>query len=124
LHSYVRDFNWAYRDLYPDQWFIQRSFLFTLYLLNLHGSEWLPEGFYEDAFLRAFPKVLSEVAPTPYFTPEQTVRSCYSYRTLVNFAVFLGLAEVEQTTKDRDDRHYRVRKRPLLAEAVRFHMGI
>ncbi|MCR4256130.1 MAG: hypothetical protein NUW08_00295, partial [Candidatus Uhrbacteria bacterium] len=70
----------------------------------------------------AFPKVLSEVAPTPYFTPEQTVRSCYSYRTLVNFSVFLGLAEVEPTTKDRDDRHYRVRKRPLLAEAVRFHI--
>ncbi|MEK7374334.1 MAG: SEC-C domain-containing protein, partial [Thermodesulfobacteriota bacterium] len=57
LHSYVRDFNWAYRDGYTDLGFIQRSFLFTLYLLNRHGGEWLPEVFYEDAFLRAFPRV-------------------------------------------------------------------
>lgn len=70
----------------------------------------------------AFPGVLSEVVPTPYFTPEQTVRTCYSHRTLVHFAAFLGLAEVEPTTKEPYDRLYRVRKRPLLAEAVRFHI--
>jgi hypothetical protein len=39
----------------------------------------------------------------------------------VNFAAFLGLAEVEPTTKEPYHRDYRVRKRPLLAEAVRFH---
>jgi hypothetical protein len=122
LRSYVRDFNWAYRDRYPDLGFIQSSFLFMLYLLILHGGEWLPEVFYEDAFLRAFPRVLSEVAPTPYFSPEQTVRSCYSHRTLVNFAAFLGLAEVEPTTKEPYPRDYRVKKRPLLTDAVRFHI--
>ena len=55
-------------------------------------------------------------------SPEQTVRSCYSHRTLVNFAAFLGLAEGEPTTKEPYHRDYRVRKRPLLAEAVRFHI--
>lgn len=122
LHSYVRDFNWAYRDRYPDLGFIQRSFLFTLYLLNLYGGEWLSEVFYEDAFLRAFPRVLSEVAPTPYSTPEKTVRSCYTWRVLVNFAAFLGLAEVEPTAEGRHDRHWRVKKSPLLDEVVRFHL--
>jgi len=67
--------------------------------------------------------VLSEVVPTPYSTPEKTVRSCYAWRALVNFAVFLGLAEVEPTTKDRYDGQYRVRKRPLLADAVRFQLS-
>jgi hypothetical protein len=66
--------------------------------------------------------VLSEVVPTSYSTPEKTVRSCYAWRALVHFAVFLGLAEVEPTMKDRYDGHYRVRKRPLLADAVRFHI--
>jgi hypothetical protein len=122
MYSYVRDFNWAYRDRYPDLEFIQRSFLFTLYLLHLHGGEWLPAVFYEEAFIRAFPMALSDVAPTPYFTPEQRVRSCYTWRALVNFAVFLGLADVEPTAEDRLDRQYRVRKRPLLDEAVRFHL--
>jgi len=123
LLSYVRDFNWAYRDGYPDLGFIQRSFLFTLYLLNMHGGEWLPEVFYEEAFLRAFPRVLSEVAPTPYSTPEKTGRSCYTWRVLVNFSAFLGLAEVEPTAKELYGRLYRVKKRPLLAEAVRFHIS-
>jgi len=67
-------------------------------------------------------KVLSEVAPTPYFSSEQTVRSCYSHRTLVNFAAFLGLAEVEPTTNKPYPRLYRVKKRPLLTDAVRFHI--
>ena len=123
LLSYVRDFNWGYRDGFTDLGLIQRSFLFTLYLLDLHGGEWLPEVFYEDAFLRAFPGVLSEVAPTPYSTPEKTVRSCYTWRVLVNFAAFLGLAEVEPTAEGRHDRHCRVKKRPLLAETVRFHIS-
>jgi hypothetical protein len=122
LLSYVRDFNWAYRDGFPDLGLLQRSYLFTLYLLELYGGEWLPEVFYEDAFLRAFPSVLSEVAPDPYSTPEKTVRSCYTWRVLVNFAAFLGLAEVEPTTEGRRDRHCRVKKRPLLAEVVRFHI--
>jgi hypothetical protein len=122
LRSYVRDFNWAYRDRYPDLGFIQRSFLFTLYLLNRHGGEWLPAVFYEDAFLRAFPRVVNEVAPNPYFEPERTVRKCYSWRTLVNFGAFLGLADVEPATEVGMDRRYRVRKRSLLDEVVRFYI--
>jgi hypothetical protein len=122
LRSYVRDFNWAYRDGFPELGFLQRSFLFTPFLLNLYGGEWLPEVFYEDAFLRAFPGVLSEVAPMPYSTPERTVRSCYTWRVLLNFAAFFGLAEVESTGEARHDRQFRVKKCPLLAEAVRFHI--
>lgn len=122
LHSYTHDFNWAYRDRFPDLGFIQQSFLFTLYLLNLHGGGWLSAVYYEDAFLRAFPKVLNDVAPTPYFTPEKTVRSCYTWRAFVNFAAFLGLADVEPTADDRIDRQERVKKRPLLDDAVRFHI--
>ena len=96
--------------------------LFTLYLLNMYGGEWLPEVFYEDAFLRAFPKGLSEVAPDPYSTPEKTVHSCYPWCVLVNFAACQGLTEVEPTAEGRHDGHWRVKKRPLLTEAVRFHI--
>src|SRR4030066_2487857 len=123
LLSYVRDFNWAYRDRYPDLGFIQRSFFFTLYLLHLYGGEWLPAVFYEDAFLRAFPRGLSDVGPTPYSTPDQPVPKCYTWRALVNFGAFLGLADVEPTTEDWIDRQYRVRKRTLLAETGRVHIS-
>jgi len=121
LRAYVEKFNWGYRDRYPELVFVQRAFLFTLYLLQRHGGSWLPHLFYEDAFLRAFPMVLGEVPPEAFFGPEKTARSCYTLRALENFAGYLGLAEVEPTGKDRYDRQYRVKKCPLLDTAVVFH---
>jgi len=120
LRAYVEKFNWSYRDGYPELGFIQQAFLFTLYLLQRHGGSWLPHLFYEDAFLRAFPMVLDEVPPDAFFGPEKTVRSCYTLRTLENFAGYLGLAEVEPTGKDRYELQFRVKKRPLLDAAIIF----
>ena len=124
LRAYVSRFNWAYRDRHQEVRFVQHSFLFTLYLLTKYGDDWRPHVFYEDSFLRAFPKVLTQVEPEPAFAPEYVVRTCYTWRTLLNFAAFFGLAEVEPVGKDRYDRQYRVRKRLLLTEAVRFHVEV
>jgi hypothetical protein len=120
LRTYAEEFNWGYRDVYPDIDFIQRSFLFTLYLLNLYGDEWRPDSFYEDAFLRAFPIVMGEVPPLSFSTPEETVRHCYSWRCFKGFAEFLGLAEIERESDDLFERRFRLRKLPLLDEAVTF----
>jgi len=122
FRAYVEQFNWGYLDRYPDMPFIQHSFLFTLYLLSRYGDRWRPQVYYEDCFLRAFPMLLSEVEPTPFSTPEQEIRSCYTLRALVRFPGFLGLAEVEPLTKEPHTRDYRIRKLPLLDDAVRFHV--
>ncbi|MDI6789994.1 MAG: SEC-C metal-binding domain-containing protein [Thermodesulfobacteriota bacterium] len=122
LRAYVEKFNWGYWDRYPDINFIQHSFLFTLYLLTRYGDACRPQVFYEDCFLRAFPMVLNEIEPSPVFTPEQEIRSCYTLRALVHFARFLGLAAVEPATNELYVREYRVKKLPLLHEAVRFHL--
>lgn len=119
---YVRDFNWAYWDAYPTLPFIQQSFLFTLYLLTLHGDQWRPSTYYEDAFLRAFPKVLEEVAPVSYSTPESLIRSCYSWRVLERFAGFMGLVEIRRESNRLLDRSFQVRSTPLLKETVRFRI--
>lgn len=101
---------------------IQHSFLFTLYLLSRYGDRWCPQIYYEDCFLRAFPMLLQKVESSIFFTPEQEIRSCYTLRALVRFARFLGMAEVEPLTKEPYARDYRIMKRPLLDEAVRFHV--
>lgn len=121
LRAYAEQFNWGYRDGYPEIDFIQHSFLFTLYLLDLYGDEWRPSSFYEDAFLRAFPVVMREVPPLSYNTPEETVRNCYSSRCLKGFAEFLGLVEIERESDDMFERRLKLRKLPLLNEAVGFH---
>ncbi|HUW97442.1 MAG TPA: SEC-C domain-containing protein [Acidiferrobacter sp.] len=120
FRSYAEQFNWAFRDGYPELWFIQRAFLFTLYLLTRYGGTWQAHVFYEDAFLRAFPMVLEEVPATPTFSPDETVRASYTWRTLVHFAGFLGLAAVEPVSDKFLCHEYRVKALPLLGEAVQF----
>ena len=122
FHSYTQQFNWAYRDGYPELGLIQQSFLFTLYLLQRHGERWRPHMYYADRFLKAFPKILDEVEPSTYRTPEETVRSCYTLRMLENYLDFLGLAELQETSKELFSYQFNVRKRPLLDAVVTFRI--
>lgn len=120
--AYVEQFNWAYRDGHAELRFIQQAFLFTLYLLIRYGDTWRAQAFYEDAFLRAFPIALDDVPPSPVFTAEEELRRCYTWRTLVGFVSFLGLAEVEKVSDDILCHDYRVKALPLLSEAVQFQI--
>jgi len=120
LHAYIQKFNWAYRDGFQEILFIQRSFLFTLYLLHKYGSSWRPATFYSDNFLRAFPMILQEIERKPFEEPEDTLQRCYILRTLQRFAAFFGLAELEQTSEGPINREYRVRVAPLFEETVHF----
>ncbi|OEU62894.1 MAG: hypothetical protein BA870_02300 [Desulfuromonadales bacterium C00003094] len=123
LQVCAKEFNWAYRDGYAELPFIQQSFLFTLYLLSRFGNDWRSSVFYEDHFLQAFPMVLDELMSLTYQTPEQQARSCYTLRTLVHFAGFLGLATVEPVESDQPlVRQYRVKKSPQLDNAVQFSL--
>jgi hypothetical protein len=125
FEAYVRKFNWAYWDRYPEIPFIQQSFLFSLYLLRRHGGDWRPNTFYEDCFLRAFPRLVENVtSPHPLFPPEKTVRSCYRWRCLLNFAGFFGLARVDPLSEHISNRDYRIKKESLLEQAVHFHFTI
>ena len=122
FRTYVEEFNWAYRDRYPDLRFMQSAFLFTLYLLTRYGDTWRPQIFYEDAFLGAFPMLLDEVPPSQVFSPDETVRSAYTWRSLVHFAGFLGLATVEPVSNELLCREYRVKALPLLGQFVQFQL--
>jgi len=122
FRAYVEQFNWAYRDGYPELPFMQRVFLFTLYLLTRYGDAWRPQVFYEDAFLAAFPSLLDEVQPSEISSPDQTVRRAYTWRSLVHFAGFLGLATVEPVSNELLCHEYRVKSLPLLGRLVQFQL--
>jgi len=123
LRTYIEQFNWSYRDRYPELRFIQTAFLFTLYTLMRYGNTRRPHQFYEDSFLRAFPMVLDEIPEHSFFTPEEEVRNCYTWRTLVHFVGFFGLANVAPVSGERFCHEYRVKGLPLLHEAVQFHVS-
>ncbi|HQU15021.1 MAG: hypothetical protein B7Z66_13900 [Chromatiales bacterium 21-64-14] len=98
FRAYVEQFNWAYRDGYPELRFMQ------------------------SAFLGAFPMLLDEVPPSQVFSPEETVRRGYTRRSLVNLAGFLGLATVKPASDGPLCYEYRVKSLPLLGQVVQFHL--
>jgi len=99
---------------------VQESFLFSLRLLARYGDTPRPEGFYADAFLRAFPMALEETEDSQFRTREDTARMCYGLRTF-RFAELLGLAERVDDDERRlvRDHDALIRKRPLLDAWIR-----
>ncbi|MEJ2419083.1 MAG: hypothetical protein P8Y45_19580 [Exilibacterium sp.] len=120
FRAYVEQFNWAYRDGYPELRFMQSAFLFTLYLLMRYGDVSRSQVLYEDAFLRAFPMLLDEVPPNQVFSPDETVRRAYTWRSLVHFADFLGLATVEPVSDELLCHEHRMKALTLLSQVVQF----
>ena len=121
--AYIEQFNWGYRDGYPELHIIQRASFYSLYLLTQFGGEWRSPTHYGDCFLRAFPDVLDEAPSDEVFRPEEMVRNCYSLRTIHNFIGFFGLGAVEPVSKESFSGEYRVTSMPLLRDAVRFHIA-
>lgn len=66
--------------------------------------------------------LLDEVPPSQVFSPDDTLRQGYSWRALVHFAGFLGLAKVEPTSDELLCREYRVKSLPLLGQIVQFQL--
>ena len=122
FRAYVEEFNWAYRDGYPELRLMQSAFLFTLYLLIRYGDIWRPQVFYQDAFIGTFPMLLDEVPSSQIFSADETVRYCYASRTLVHFADFLGLATVEPVSDEFLYRECRVKAQPFLNQFVQFQL--
>lgn len=123
FRAFVKEYNWGYADRWQEIPMVQHSFLFTLHLLSKYGAEWRSSRFYEDMFLQAFPMVLKEVPPMgEYFSPEKSLRSCYSWRSLERFARFMGLVEIEHDPANRYTADFRLRKLPLLDYVVQFHL--
>ena len=121
LRTFASEYNWAYGDGYQELLFIQRSFLFTVYLLWRYGDELRSSRFYVEAYIEAFPALLGEIVPTTYSEPEDTLARCYRLRTLTRFAEWFGLIEVKKS----DDplamiSDFELRRTPLLEQVLRW----
>ena len=118
--AYVQKFNWAYCYVYQEIPFIQQSFLFTLYLLNKYGSKSIPQTFYEDAFVQAFPDLLNEIETVPYQSREESIRDAYFNNTLKDFAEFFGLATLQPISEVNYRVFYEIKKSPFLEQYISF----
>ena len=58
------------------------------------------------------------------FSPDETVRRGYTWRALVHFAGFLGLATVESASHELLCHEYQVKALPLLGHIVQFQLTL
>ena len=96
LNAFTRRFNWGFQDQYPDFQVIQWSLAYSLYLLRQKAKEDVPEEVLGDAFIRAFPAVLAEVAPDHWEEPKVEVQRCFSLRFLERFCEYFGLVDIQR----------------------------
>ena len=116
-------FNWGYWDGYEEMPIIQKSFAFSLYLLSRYGSSWKNHQVYCEYSLKAFPTVLGELEEVPWETSENQYKNCFALRTFERFAIFLGLATMDEGSQKKImKKDYQIQKLPLLDEVVHFHV--
>lgn len=121
MEEFTYKFNLGYRDRYPLLYIIQRSLLFSLYVIKLFGNEIRQSIFYEEAFMRAFPDALLEVEGNQYFTSENMIGSAYSIRVFRMFLRLSGLCEIEEKG-DILHRSYEMRVLPLFDSMIKFNL--
>lgn len=120
--AYTSQFNWGYRDRYPELGIIQSAFMFTLFTLKKYGNVYRPPSFYEELFVKAFPMALNEVTENSYWKPEEEVKRCYSLRALEWFAHFMGFAEFDVKEGIYYLKKYELKKTSLLDNWVHFNL--
>ncbi|NOQ79544.1 MAG: hypothetical protein GQ546_09105 [Gammaproteobacteria bacterium] len=120
---FTSKFNWGYWDGYEEMPIIQKSFAFSLYLLSRYGSDWKNHQVYCEYSLKAFPTVLEEIEEVPWETSENQYKNCFALRTFERFAIFLGLAKMDDSSQNKImKKDYQIKKLPLLDEVLHFHL--
>jgi hypothetical protein len=120
--TYSTKLDWGFGDGYPEFLsLIQRFWAFALYLLQQFGDQWRPAGFYENAFLRAFPALADPTLETSYQSAEEAVKAAFRIRVLQRWMPMFGLVEFESTEPDKLlSNSYRVRKTALADQVAVF----
>lgn len=94
LFFYFSDvYNWRYGTGYEQQYsYIQLSCIFSLYILKKSAGEYIPAGGIAEIYKKAFPSLVEDVEARYKYT---RFTHGYFYLFLENYALYLGLAEIE-----------------------------
>lgn len=112
-------FNLGYNDLYEDDFQVQQTAAFTLYLLLKYGKEQCPATFYPDKHLAAFPMILETFMyyEREYSTPADSYERCYFVRLFTRFLHWYGVVDV--TRENRFSPPLEIMATPLLFDILR-----
>ncbi len=117
FQTYIRKFNWASGDLYPEFHIIQQAFLFSCYMLHLKAKTGITANELSTYFIQAFPAVVKAEKRNPPFEGSlEIVQHCFYIRFIERFCQYFGLVTVEKKNKKSFQLDYIVRITPFFDE--------
>ncbi len=121
--TFTGKFNWAFQDRYPEFQVIQRSYLFSLFLIHRKARDFIEDYSLTPFFIRAFPLVLAE-EPEILSDPFWTVNVCYVFRFLERFCAAFGLIETKPVSKDPKESRFRFKASPFFDKLLQWRGGV
>jgi len=121
--AYVTKANWQHLYNAPATPFMQRSFAFSLYLLDKFGDDWRPASFYEDAFINAFPHLRGAVDGLSLEDSIELTKSTFTYCNMEDFGEVFGFIETKHDRPGILGHVIELRKTDLLGQLVKFHVS-
>ncbi len=95
FNSYGTQLNWSYHDGYSDDYQIQSTFGYILYLLLKYGKEERSANFYAKKIDKAFPQIKDQFHSN-WSTPEKQLKSCLSVRCFERFLEWFNFISVRR----------------------------
>jgi len=121
LRARAVEFNWACDDALDELFIVQQAWPFLIFLLQRLVVGRTSSRVVEEAFIRAFPAALNEVAYPSQEQRHAAVARAVTIRGVLRFAALFGLIEVTRAQPDNPyDETYWLKPTPLLHDAVRF----
>jgi hypothetical protein len=117
FQTYIRKFNWASRDLYPEFYIIQQAFLFSCYMLHKKAQAGITANELSTYFTQAFPAVIKAEQRNPPFEDSiELVQHCFYVRFIEYFCEYFGLVTVEKKDKMSSRLDQLIRTTPFFDE--------
>jgi hypothetical protein len=115
FETYTIKFNWAFRDLYPNLDIIQKSFLFSCYLLYQKAKTDIQINELANYFIQALPAVLNKAEGIPHVEPEAARRVFY-IRFIERFCEYFGLVTIQREKGNSLDFKHAIQITPLFGK--------
>ncbi|MDY6934496.1 MAG: SEC-C metal-binding domain-containing protein [Spirochaetota bacterium] len=94
FNYFAETYNWLYGTYFPDTMeFLQRSFLFCLYLIKSKANSFIAGDKLAQTYLNAFPKLIEDIDSN---YGETMVLSGFCYLFCEEFACYLGLMDMKK----------------------------
>lgn len=123
FQTYIRKFNWRFRDLYSELGIIQQAFLFSCYLLHRKARNAIKAKELSNYFIQAFPAVLRKEKNYKFFEdPNVLIGRAFYVRFVERFCEYFGLVTIERPEKMSMDLNDIVRTTPFFDELFQWKL--